>query len=116
MNRLVFAALAFAAVAGPAQAASGEPLKECINFSGNHEVSRFGSQYVLVHDGDAYYRLQADHCDKLSMATRVTIQTDKQIDRVCPEGTRIETNAGNCRASKAETIDEATWRRYQRHR
>ncbi|GAB3093626.1 hypothetical protein GCM10027159_09510 [Lysobacter terrae] len=117
MKRILFAALAAATVcAGTAQAAPSAPLKECVSLSGSQQATRFGSQFVLIHDGDTYYRLHADRCDKLSLATRVTVRADSQPDRICPSDTRIETNTGNCIASKVETIDETTYRRYQHRR
>src|SRR5262245_50254711 len=106
MKRILFAALAAAAVcAGTAYAASNEPLKKCVSLSGSQQVSRFGSQYVLVHDGDTYYRLHADRCDKLSLATRFALRAESQSDRICPADTQIQTNTGNCTAYKADVID-----------
>ena len=87
-----------------------------VTLSGNQQISRFGNQYVLVRDGDAYYRLQADGCDKLSLATRFELQAESQAGRICPRDTLIETNTGKCKAAKAELIDEATYLRYQRRR
>ncbi len=102
--------------AGAAQAAAGQALGECTTLSGSQQVSKFGNQYVLVRDGDTYYRLAADGCNKLSMATKFQLSAESQPNRICPTQTRVETNAGSCTASKAELIDEATYRRYMRRR
>lgn len=77
--------------------------------------SPFG-KYVLVRDGDAFYRLHADGCDELAMATRFEIFGDSEKGRLCPAGTQVKTNTGKCSISKVERIDEATYRRYQRQR
>ena len=116
-STLSVAALALPLVlAGTASAASGETIKECAALSGNAQVSRFGNQYVLVKDGDAYYRLSVEHCDMISLATRLEVSAESQPGRICPANTRIKTNTGNCRAGRAELIDEATYLRYQRRR
>ncbi|QNP40727.1 hypothetical protein [Lysobacter solisilvae (ex Woo and Kim 2020)] len=111
------AALALTSLcAGTAFAAPAQAIQECATLSGNQQISRFGNQYVLVRDGDTYYRLQADRCDKLSLATSFELQAESQSGRICPRDTQIETNTGKCKATRAEVIDEATYLRYQRRR
>lgn len=111
--RLIILSL-LATCAMAAQAAPAEPVQECTSLSGTQQVSRFGNQYVLVRDGDSFYRLHADNCDKLALATRLEIQADSQNGQICPKGTRVTTNTGHCAISRIERIDEATFRRYRR--
>jgi hypothetical protein len=110
------AVFALTTLSAGAAFAAPQAIQECATLSGNQQISRFGNQYVLVRDGDAYYRLQADGCDKLSLATRFELQAESQAGRICPRDTLIETNTGKCKAAKAELIDEATYLRYQRRR
>lgn len=98
-------------------APAGEPVQECVELGGGHKVSRYGSQFVLVEDGDARYRVSVDSdCDVLSLATRIELSTDGEEGRVCPSGSQVKTNNGECSVALVERIDAQTHARYLRRR
>lgn len=109
--------LALGLCAASAQAVAGEAIQECVELSGSQQVSRFGTQYVLVADGDAYYRLSvSSSCDGLQMATRFDVSADGQAGRICPSGTRVKLNKDDCKVSAVERIDETAYARYNKRR
>ncbi|RDZ28601.1 DUF6491 family protein [Lysobacter silvisoli] len=107
--------LAAGLCAASAQAFAADAIQDCVDLSGSQQVSRFGGQYVLVADGSDYYRLSVgSSCDGLQLATRFELSTEGQAGRVCPSGTRVKLNKGDCKISKVERIDEAAYTRYSR--
>ncbi|MEG3788961.1 hypothetical protein V1318_02380 [Lysobacter sp. CCNWLW3] len=109
--------LAFGLCALSAQALAGEAVQDCVELSGSQQVSRFGSQYVLVADGGSYYRLSvSSSCDGLQMATRFDVAADGQSGRICPSGTRVKLNKDDCKVTAVERIDEAAYARYNKRR
>ena len=104
--------------AASAQAATGkEAVQACVDLSAAHKVLGYGSQLVLVADGDAHYRLKVDNsCDALATATRFQLSSAGQAGRICPEGTSVKTNDDNCDVTSVERIDARTYSRYLRSR
>ncbi|KRC33996.1 MULTISPECIES: hypothetical protein [unclassified Lysobacter] len=108
-------ALGLCAISAPALA--GDAIQDCVDLSGSQQVSRFGTQYVLVADGDTYYRLSVgSSCDGLPLATRFELSADGQGGRICPTGTRVKTNNANCKINAVERIDAGDYARYTKRR
>ncbi|UHQ21509.1 hypothetical protein LVB77_12530 [Lysobacter sp. 5GHs7-4] len=100
-----------------ASALAGEALSGCVELSGSQQVSRFGTQYVLVADGSDYYRLGvSSSCDGLQLATRFDISAEGQSGKICPSGTRVKLNKDECKVNSVERIDETAYARYTRRR
>lgn len=114
----VAALLALAAAATTAHATTGgEPMEECVDLSASHAVHRSGSQYLLVADSEAHYRVEmVDSCGTLPLASRFAISTNGQAGRLCPVGTRVKTNLDSCRVRAVERIDSDTYARLRRKR
>jgi hypothetical protein len=107
------------AVAGVSQAQPPAtpkvPLADCVNLGADHEAFRFGNQYLLVHDGDAHYRLSFyGNCEALGLATQVRISTSGEANRLCPKATRVESRTQSCTVRSVDRIDAADYARFQR--
>lgn len=99
--------------AGVAQAEPGEPLSECVDLSAGHQATRFGTQYLMVKDGDEHYRLGfGGSCDTLSTSSTVRISTDSAANRLCPEGTQVSTKRDTCKVRRVEEIRPDEFERY----
>jgi len=107
-------ALALTAVGAPAMAA--EPVDGCVDISDRHQAFRFGSQYLLVADDDAHYRLGFRDCGDLSISTRFAFSSDGTDNRICSADTRVKLNRSTCTATSLERIDAATFERLRRRR
>lgn len=118
MRHRITVLLVLAVVSAGAQAApKGEAVSDCVDLGAGHVVSRYGSQFVLVADGDARYRVNVDSgCDALGLATRLELSTAGQAGRVCPASTRVKTNEGSCDVESVQRIDAATYARFMRKR
>jgi len=114
------AALALAALGtAPASFAANQPaaLQECVDLSPNHEAARFGTQYLLVKDGEQHFRIGlGSSCDAIVRSAAVQISAQKQSNRLCPKHTRISSRKGSCEARRVELIDARDFERYQRNR
>ena len=94
-----------------------EKLSECVDLPAGYEMARFGSQYLLVKDGDNYYRLGfSGSCDAIAMSSIVKISTKGQADRLCPAATRVSTKRDMCGVREIVRIDEDEYGRYARKR
>jgi len=108
---------ACAATAQARPAATQNPLIDCVALGAGHEAVRFGTQYVLIHDGDAYYRLHFNgSCDALTVATTVEISTDGKANRLCPQHSRLASRMKSCAVRSVDLIDAGTFERYKRRR
>lgn len=114
LQRIVLAA---ALLSLPASAAFAGPVDACVDLGPGHEVSRFGTQYALVKDGEAYYRLGFRRdCGGLSLAPRIHVSAEKQAGRLCPTGTWVDAGRDRCEATSVDRIDEAAYKRYRGRR
>jgi hypothetical protein len=109
----LIAAATTAAQAGP-PATPAVPLASCVDLSPEHEAFRFGSQYLLVQDGDAHYRLSfGGDCDALLQSARFDISTDGKSNRLCGNGSKVSTRSA-CPVSSVVQIDADQFARYRR--
>jgi hypothetical protein len=77
--------------------------------------ARFGSQYLLVKDGDSYYRVGFNgSCSAIAVSSRVTISTDGQANRLCPTETKIAGNRDSCIAREVVRLDQSDYEKYTR--
>jgi hypothetical protein len=112
---VLLAACAVTAQAGPA--VTQNPLSDCVDLGADHQAVRFGTQYVLIQDGDAYYRLHFNgSCDALTVATTVEISTDGKVNRLCPQKSRLASRVKSCSVRSVDLIDAETYERYTRRR
>jgi len=92
-----------------------QPLSDCVDIAPQRQVARYGSQYLLVKDGDAHYRIGfGGSCSAISMSTQVQIRTDRQDNRLCPSGTRIITRGDSCTVRTVVLISEDEYAKYAR--
>jgi hypothetical protein len=109
--------VACAATAQARPAATQNPLNDCVDLGADHQAVRFGTQYVLIQDGDAYYRLHFNgSCDALTVATTVEISTDGKVNRLCPQKSRLASRMKSCSVRSVDLIDAETFERYKRRR
>jgi hypothetical protein len=114
--RLIAFALA-AAASTFAQAAPAStpatPLSSCVDLTAGHESFRFGSQYLLVRDGDHHYRMSfGGNCDALLHGT-VAIDTKGTANQLCPSATRVSARTYACQVRSIDEIDAAAYDRYR---
>lgn len=113
---LFFTALSALALSAQARQ-ENEKLTECVDLPAGYEVARFGSQYLLVKDGDSYYRLGFNgSCSAIAMSSTVKISTKGQADRLCPADTRVVTKRDTCAAREVVRVDADEYERYARKR
>ena len=115
-SALILVALASCATSAHA-ANDNEPLADCVDLSAASEMARFGSQYLLVKDGDAHYRIGfGGGCSAIALSTNVKIVTDGQANRLCPKGTRVAVKKDSCAAREVLRVDEREYEIYARKR
>lgn len=118
MFKLVPATLmlvAMTALSPIAHAQDNEKLTECVDLKPGFEMARYGSQYLLVKDGQDHYRLGFDgNCSALTLATRFEISAGKQPNRLCPTETRVKTKRDRCNVREVRPVDAAEYERYAR--
>jgi hypothetical protein len=108
----VIAAATTAAHAAPASTPA-TPLASCVDLGAGHENFHFGSQYLLVRDGDHNYRVSfGGNCDAL-MHGQLDISSSGHADQLCPKGTRVSAGAYACQARSIDEIDAAAYDRYR---
>ena len=115
-STLLFVALAgFAAAAHARQ--ENEKLADCVDLPADYQAARFGSQYLLVKDGDNYYRLGFNgSCSAIAVSTAVKISTGGQSNRLCPSDTKVSTKRESCAAREVVRVDQDEYERYARRR
>ncbi|MGS1079056.1 hypothetical protein [Pseudoxanthomonas beigongshangi] len=85
--------------------AQDTPATDCVDLAAGHEIVRGGTQSFLLKDGERHYRVKLrGACDKLPLASRLRITTAGQDNRLCPAGSRVETNRGTCDIAGSENI------------
>ncbi|MFT3754713.1 MAG: hypothetical protein QM769_01990 [Pseudoxanthomonas sp.] len=87
-------------------------LADCVTLSPTHEGARFGSQYLLLRDGDAYYRVEFrnDYCDALNSGL-VNVVTGKEHGKLCASGSKVTSKSGSCRVVAVSLIDAGKYAR-----
>ena len=111
--------LLLVALAGFATAAHArqdkEKLADCVDLPADYQAARFGSQYLLVKDGDNYYRLGFNgSCSAIAVSTSVKISTGGQTNRLCPSDTRVSTKQDSCSAREVVRVDQDEYEKYAR--
>jgi len=90
------------------------PLSDCVDLTPDHQAFGFGTQYLLVQDGDAHYRVSFyGNCDAVGMP-QVQISTSGTSNRLCPQATRVTANMRACSVRSVEQIDADRYARYRR--
>lgn len=95
-------------------AIAGEPVEGCVDLGPGHQAYRYGSQFVLVRDGESHYRLGVDDCGDLTISTRFAFDTEGTAGRLCASGTRVRLKNATCSASSLERIDAGTFARLRK--
>ena len=109
--------LAACAASTSASAVEGTPVEGCVELSESHQGMRHGSQFLLVKDGDAHYRVGfGKSCSALTLAGNVSIETDGQANRLCATGTKVSGKRASCTVRTVEAIDADLFNRYKRRR
>lgn len=110
---LVF--VAFAGFASAAYAQDNEKLADCVDLPADYQAARFGSQYLLVKDGDNYYRLGFNgSCSAISLSSSVKISTDGQANRLCPSNTKVSSKRDSCKVREVDRVDQDAYEQYAR--
>lgn len=96
--------------------AAPQPLADCVNLSADHQAVRSGNQYLVVKDGDHYYRLgfSSGNCSSLATSTQVRIVTDGTANRLCPQKSQVQLYRDSCTVSKVDEIESDDFARYKR--
>lgn len=115
MKRVSIAAglsLALALLCSTAQASD----EGCYSLSDAHKTSRFGTQYLLVKDGDQHLKVSfvGNRCGLIAVSPKLRIKTGGESGRLCSSGTVVSTPTGSCRVSGVETIDAEEFQRLRR--
>lgn len=99
----------------PVDAKEPEPLTECVSLSDAHKGTRFGSQYLLLKDGDAHYRLGfGGSCAALSRSSVVQVATGDKKNRLCAKGTTVTSRMDYCAVRSVEKVDADYYERVAR--
>lgn len=113
-HAMAFAMLCVTASSAPA-ADRVQPLSDCVDLAPDRQMARFGSQYLLVKDGDTHYRIGfGGSCAAISMSTQVQIRTDGRNNRLCPSGTRVFAKRDSCIARGVMLISADKYDSYVR--
>lgn len=116
-SRLPIAFLLLAACATAAHAKDrNQPLTDCVELSPDYQVARFGSQYLMVKDGDAYYRIAfgGSGCSAITLVSSVRIATDGKDNQLCPVASKVKTKRDSCDAREVLRVDEIEYEKYAR--
>lgn len=115
MKLLSAIAVATALAAACAPALAAEPLQDCTDLGAQHSVRRAGDGAVAIRDGEQYYRAQTRQgCSDLSYSGKLSISTDDQNARLCPQGSKLTTERDYCSITRVEKIDAQAYKRYTR--
>jgi len=114
-KRAIAFAMLCAGVSSAYASSHHQPLPGCVDLGPDRQMTRFGSQYLLVKDGDAHYRIGFNgSCSAISLSTKVQLRTGDQDNRLCPSGTRVLTRQDSCMAQGVVVIDEEEYSSYTR--
>ena len=112
---IAFILLAACATAAHAKDRS-QPLTNCVELSPDYQVARFGSQYLMVKDGDAHYRIGfgGSGCSAITLSSSVKIATDGKDNQLCPAASKVKTKRNSCDAREVLRVDEIEYEKYAR--
>ena len=112
---IAFILLAACATAAHAKDRS-QPLPDCVELSSDYQVARFGSQYLMVKDGDAHYRIGfgGSGCSAITLSSSVEIATDGKNNWLCPVASKVKTKRDSCDARGVLRVDEIEYEKYAR--
>ncbi len=97
------------------EAKEAEPLTDCVSLSDAHQGTRFGSQYLLLKDGDAHYRLGfGGSCDALVRSSILQVATGGEKNRLCAKGTSVTSRSNHCTVRSVERIEADVYDRVAR--
>ncbi len=97
------------------QARESEKLADCVDLAAGYEVARFGAQYLLVKDGQDYYRVGfGGSCSAIALSSSIKISTEGQSNRLCPTETRVASKRDRCDAREVVRIDAHEYESYAR--
>lgn len=100
------AALALAMLLPVLAQAQDAPADACVDLGAGHEILRNGTQSFFLKDGEQHYRVKLrSACDTLPLASRLLVSTEGQDNRLCPSGSRVDTDRGKCDIAGFETIN-----------
>nr|WP_295379926.1 hypothetical protein [Pseudoxanthomonas sp.] len=108
------AALALAMLLPALAQARDTPATACVDLAPGHEIVRSGTQSFFLKDGDRHYRVKLRSiCDSLPLASRLLVIAEGQDNRLCPTGSRVDTQRGKCDIASFEqiTAEEFTGRK-----
>ena len=112
---ILISALILAGHLLPVDAKEPEPLTECVSLSNDHKGTRFGSQYLLLKDGDAHYRVGfGGSCDALMRSSIVQVATSGEKNRLCAKGTTVTSRSDHCTVRSVEKVDAEYYERVAR--
>ena len=118
LHRVFLLALPLLAFAGTAAAVppADATLADCVDLGAGHEAFRFGSQALLVADGDTHYKLSfgGNGCSALMASATVDIATDGEANRLCPSGSRVSARTQSCAVRAVQRISADDYAAYQR--
>ena len=119
MSRKIKHAIAFALLCVAASSAHAadrkQPLSDCVDLAPERQMARFGSQYLLVKDGQAHYRVGfGGDCSAISLSTQIWIRTGDQDNRLCPSGTRVLSKRDSCTVRSVVPISRDDYDSYAR--
>ena len=112
---LLIATLIFAGHLIPVDAKEPEPITDCISLSDAHKGTRGGSEYLLLKDGDAHYRVGfGGSCDALARSSVVQVATGDHKNQLCAKGSKVTSRSGYCAVRSVEKIDAEDYERAAR--
>lgn len=107
IKRICTLALLAGAAFAAANASANTPLTDCVDLGGGQEIVRSGgTQSMLLRDGQSHYLIGfRGDCSSLATASKIEIVTDATANRLCPTGSKVQTNQATCTVAKVESID-----------
>ncbi|MGH8026510.1 MAG: hypothetical protein ACREO0_07255 [Pseudoxanthomonas sp.] len=91
-------------------------MADCVDLPADYQATRFGSQYLLIKDGDNYYRVGFNgSCSAIALSSSVKISTDGQANRLCPRDTKISSKRDSCAAREVVHVDQREYEQYVRN-
>ena len=103
LSACLLAAAALTAQAAPPPAST--PITDCVDLGADRQIARGDNNKFFVRDGEANYRVSfQSSCGSISYAPRIWISTDGTDNRLCPQGTRVNTGKDACRVAKVDSI------------
>lgn len=100
-------ALILGACISSSQAAEQDtPLADCVALGDQQEIIRAsGGSKFFLKDGDNHYGVAFRHsCDSILTTSKVEISTAGEVNRLCPQGTRVKTDRGVCDVDEIQQI------------